>query len=495
MFQKPIFDKLKEYHFRFQHVTIIFGILIFLQLIISYINKATIRDFLSSTQEWYQRESAEELANLTTANLELILETINPNEIKSFSSYAKIRQSFNIIFSQQSLQHDIKELCLLVRKDTAIYSIDDGAVLYNYLYNDSALIETSPKHKPAVSLYKKVWEEIIEKEEIKTVVSEDGVYNIFVPLVVKGEYIGTMYVKMQKDFSIISEKVIASYNESSIIYISLILFGLLAMYFVSTYTVKERDEVQMELLKQHSENLIKEINYQKELLFTKRIYHTHHKAEKIMGFIKDDLRSLTPENIGVIQARMTKYSNFISRVIYDMKWYDPPVQTIRNQLFQTDINEVIQFLVDCVFTRTSTKTENIVFNLQFEKNLPKIAINEYVIWEILEPIMQNSIDHSGGNLNIITITTAIDRAAKQLIVKIADNGKGLAENLIETNEYGIKKLFMESVSTKQMENPNSGYGCYIAYEMCKRCGWSIDAENLPEGGCVFTIIINNISET
>jgi light-regulated signal transduction histidine kinase (bacteriophytochrome) len=214
-----------------------------------------------------------------------------------------------------------------------------------------------------------------------------------------------------------------------------------------------------------------------------------------MGFIKDDLRSLTPENIGDVQSRMTKYSNFISRVIYDMKWYDPPVQTIRNQLFQTDLNEVIQFLVDCVFLRTSTKTENIVFNLQFQKNLPKIAINEYVIWEIFEPIIQNSIDHAGVELNIITITTAINSGAKKLLVTIADNGKGLSKDLLETNEYGIKKLFLESVSTKQMENPNSGYGCYIAYEMCKRCGWMIDAENLPGGGCVFTITINNISET
>lgn len=493
MSQKNIFDKLKEYHFRFQHVTIIFGILVFLQLIISYINKATIRDFLSSTQEWYQRESAEELANLTTANLELILETVNPAEPRPSSSYAKIRQSFNIIFSQQSLQHDIKELCLLVRKDSTAFSIDDGTVLYNYLYNDSIDVASSTKHKAAIDLYEKVWKDLLAKEEIKTVVGEDGVYNIFVPLVVKGEYIGTMFVKMQKDFSIISEKVIASYNESSIIYISLILFGLLAMYFVSTYTVKERDEVQMQLLKQHSENLIKEINYQKELLFTKRIYHTHHKAEKIMGFIKDDLRSLTPANITEVQARMTKYSNFISRVIYDMKWYDPPVQTIRNQLFQTDINEVIQFLVDCVFLRTSTKTENIVFKLQFEKPLPKIAINEYVIWEILEPIIQNSIDHSGGSYNIITITTSSSREAKALTVSIADNGKGLAPELIETNEKGIKKLFLESVSTKQMENPNSGYGCYIAYEMCKRCGWTIDAENLPQGGCEFKITINNIS--
>ena len=41
--------------------------------------------------------------------------------------------------------------------------------------------------------------------------------------------------------------------------------------------------------------LTKQITYEKELIFTKRIYHTHHKAEKIMGFIKEDLRHYLPK--------------------------------------------------------------------------------------------------------------------------------------------------------------------------------------------------------
>ncbi len=490
MSKPKLFENLKEYHFRFQHITVIFGVLIVLQLVISYINKATIRDFLGTTQEWYQRGSAEELANLTTANLELLLETINPDEISSYESYAKIRQSFNIIFSQQSLQHDIRELCLIVSRDSSVYSIDDGTRLYDYLFKDSISQNHPENHRAAVGIFKGIWPDLVASEEIMTIRGENGVYNIFVPLVVKGEYLGTMFVKMQPDFSMITEKIIASYNESSIIYVSLILMGLVAMYFISSYTVKERDEVQKKLLQQHGENLSKEITYQKELLFTKRIYHTHHKAEKIMGFIKDDMRAITPENISEIRSRMIKYSNFISRVIYDMKWYDPPVQTIRNQLFRTDLNEVIRFLVQNVFTRISSQTEAFTFNLKLADNLPKIAINEYVIWEILEPLIQNSIEHGGLNEIEITITTLFITDTGVLTVTIADNGNGLPEGLTEKDSNGIKKLFIESVSTKQKSNPNSGYGCYIAYEMCKRCGWIIDAENLPGKGCIFTITIN-----
>jgi hypothetical protein len=37
------------------------------------------------------------------------------------------------------------------------------------------------------------------------------------------------------------------------------------------------------------------------------------------------------------------------------------------------------------------------------------------------------------------------------------------------------------------DQQHAGYGCYIAYELAKqRCGWDLDAENLPEGGCRFT---------
>ena len=35
---------------------------------------------------------------------------------------------------------------------------------------------------------------------------------------------------------------------------------------------------------------------------------------------------------------------------------------------------------------------------------------------------------------------------------------------------------------KKIANRNSGYGCYISYQLAvSKCNWQIDAENLPEG--------------
>ena len=90
-----------------------------------------------------------------------------------------------------------------------------------------------------------------------------------------------------------------------------------------------------------------------------------------------------------------------------MKWYDPPVQTIRNQMFRTNLNEVIKFIIDNIFLRISTKQTGYEFNLETDPNLPTVSVNEFVIWEIIEPLIQNSIDHGGNGHLIIKCKTIL----------------------------------------------------------------------------------------
>jgi len=492
MSKKKIIEKFREYHFEFKHLTVLFIILFSFQLFLSFINKSSIAGFLHNTQEWYQKDSAEKLANLTTTSIELLLEAINPKEKPDDEAVNRVIQSFDIIFSQQVLEHNIQEICIIVEKNGEIFTIDDGKVFFSYLLEGHINSESNrTNHLNARKLYRTIKDEVIKTEQIKSILSDKQTFNTFVPLVLRGEFIGVLYLRNTPNFSFITDQIISSYDETSVIYLSLILFGLLAMYFISSYTVKERDEAQKLLFVEHEENLKKQINYQKELLFTKRIYHTHHKAEKIMGFIKEDLRALKNENTQEIKERVTKYSNFISRVIYDMKWYDPPIQTIRNQIFRTNLNEVIQFLLNHIFLRISASTKAFEFKLDLDETLPPVPINEFVIWEILEPIIQNSIEHGGEAYLNIYIITRYNIENKISTITIADNGIGILPELLEVNKEGIQKLFQENVSSKKSEMQNVGYGCYIAYEMSKRCGWEIKAENIPDGGCRFIISIKN----
>jgi hypothetical protein len=489
---KKFADKIKEYHFEFKHVTVLFIVIFTFQLIVSFINKSAIKNFLNNTQNWYQKESAEEIANLTTTSLELVLESIGSREQSQKDSEEKIIQAFDIIFSQQLLKHNIQGLYMLVRLGEKVFAIDDGRTLYSFLVDHNQVHSTDDYSMiTVIELYEKIEKELSSKEQIKSIITGEKTFHIFVPFVLRGEYIGAVYMKNTPDFSFITNEIITNYDETSIIYLSLILLGLIAMYFISSYTVKERDETQKKFFEEHETNLKKQIAYDKELIFTKRIYHTHHKAEKIMGFIKDDLRNLSAENINETKYRVSKYSNFVSRVIYDMKWYDPPVQTIRNQIFRTNLNEVIKFMVDNIFLRISSKSSAYEIKLDIDPKLPLVPVNEFVVWEIIEPLIQNSIDHADKSNIIVSCKTKYDEISKTSYVIIEDNGRGISSDLLDMNDEGIQKIFIENTTTKNTGLQNSGYGCYIAYEMTKRCGWEIDVVNLDNGGCRFTLKISN----
>src|SRR3990172_12601426 len=154
---KKLVAKIKEYHFEFKHVTVLFIILFAFQLIVSFINKSAIKSFLNNTQEWYQKESAEEIANLTTTSLELVLESVGSKENLQKEKEEKIVQSFDIIFSQQQLKHNIQGLYILVRFGDNVYAIDDGRTLLSFLIDHNQSVQTNDKNKLAViDMYEKI---------------------------------------------------------------------------------------------------------------------------------------------------------------------------------------------------------------------------------------------------------------------------------------------------------------------------------------------------
>lgn len=485
-----IFDKLQPYHFQLKHVIVLFTILLIFQLAISFVHKLSLRDFLVQTQDWYQRDSAEKLANLTATSLELLLETTLQNPDMALEEQRKMIQSFNIILSQQILQEHVEDLCVLVRNGDEIYAIDNGQDLFDFLVLQRLhATPASPQHQAVIRLYRQHQETLRASEQILTRLEGRQTFHVFVPFVPRGEYMGAVYMKNTPDFSFITNEIITSYNQTSLMFVALIVFGLLAMFYISSYTLRERDDAQTQLLETREKQIAELVHYQKEALFTKRIYHTHHKAEKVMGFIKEDLRLLERERIDEIKYRVTRYANFISRVIYDMKWYDPPLQTIRNPIFKTNLNEVITFIVNHIFCRVATDNNLIDYVMALDETIPSIPVNEFVIWEILEPLIQNSVDHGGEGSLRVTVATRHFQEQGRIELTVGDNGRGIAAELLEVGDSGIKRIFLEHTSTKN-DSQNNGYGCYIAHEFAvQRCGWKMDAENLPQGGCQFIISI------
>ena len=484
--------KFKHIQFGWKHILVIFIILIIFQVFVSHLQQNTLRGLLSDTMDWYKKNSAEQIGNLTTTSLELLLES-DPldNSEDKVNRERNIIHALNSILKQPLMKRNVEEMCVILPHNNGFVAMDLGQALYAYFYNRevSDTFINSSYHR-AVTRYAGIHSNMIESELITSFQEEQNIFHVYVPLVPYGEYSGAVYLKIHPDVSFISQQILSSFNKTILVFSSLILTGLLAMFYISTYTLRERDEARELLYKERETHLQEHIAQKKEHLFTKRIYHTHHKAEKVMGFINEDLENVDETNIKEIKYRVSKYANFISRVIYDMKWYSPPIQTMRNQAFRTNLNELLRFIINNIFLRISFPVKNIEFKFNLDESLPCIPVNEFVVWEVIEPLIQNSIDHSNKDVIIVTIGTSYNEMEKCSTLTIEDNGQGILPDLLIKNEFGVKRIFLENISTKE-EGENCGYGCYLAYEISKRCGWELDAANRESGGSRITIFLKH----
>ena len=486
--------KLSKYRFEIRHIIVLFAVLISFQIILALLQKSLLGGFLQGTQNWFQKYYAERIAIVTSASLELLYQNQSPVKTEYDSTDNAMVYSLNVFIKQQLIQRSIEDIRLILLKDKRLYVISNGQAMYAYFKGTLRPYagDTTSGASQAVRYFLLVQNDLKEHEKITSALTGEKTFNVLVPFVPEGEYIGALYMRITPDFSFLTNEVRSNADELSIVFSALILVGLIAIFAVSSLAVRERNDMQQKLFAEHQEYLANQIRLEKESLFTRRIYHTHHKAEKIIGFIKEDARRMNPQNLDELKGRVLTYANFISRIIYDMKWYDQDINTIVNPIFNADINSVIGFIVNHVFLRISSKNEMFAFRLELEPSLPPVHVNEFIVWEILEPLIQNSIDHGGKNSLTIRIETHYSREEGVTRVTIADDGVGIAEELLQPGARGIKRIFLEQETTKGGGGMHSGYGCYIAYQLAVgKCGWNLDAENLPAGGCRFMIAIRN----
>lgn len=470
----------KKIHFDLYHITILLITIILSQVILSYINVKSIEEVTQESIRIYKWQSAERIADLTTATLELIAQPIYTQSVND-DLKSTIIESIDYTFTQEIMQKNIDDICLLVMDEkNYVVPLEDGEEIYNFLSNGAYTYREEQNKEIAKKLFKNSYYNLFKNEAISTLVKDNVSFHILVPFSKHGEIIGAVYMKITPNFDHIFHAIIGSYNMSGSLVSALILLTLLGMFFITSFLVKERDNAQELLFLNKEKQIRAETARQKESFFTKRIYHAHHKAEKIVGFIKQDLYSLNNNNIELIKNRMFKYSSFIGRVIYDMKTYNPPINVIRNQSFNSNLNEIIIFIVDNIFKRVFKEGTQYSFNLDLDKNVPILRVNEYVIWQMIEPLIQNCIDHNKKRKVDIIIKTEYDEITNKTFLYIYDNGEGVKEELLEYNHLGIKRIFSEGTSSKD-STTNSGYGCFIAYESSRLCGWKIDLINIAQG--------------
>ena len=319
-----------RFHLGINHILVLFFILILFQLMLSYVHQISKQNILNQTLEIIKMESAERIAHQSSIALELILE----NTLDNPAEYHRENiRAIDVTLNQILLERNTFAAGLLVQRDERMYLLRSGESILHYIMN-GRISETALQ--PSSSIYKNARQEnlaTLSEGRIHSAIENAEIFHVYVPFLIKGEYRGAYYLEMKPDISSIASEIKNTYGDTGAIFSALILFGLLAMYYLSIYILRERNNALEILYSEREKQLTERIEREKEHIFTRRIYHAHHKAEKIMGFIKSDLRAMTRENMDVMKSVIIRYGNFISRIIYDMKSYDPPIHTIRNPIW------------------------------------------------------------------------------------------------------------------------------------------------------------------
>jgi hypothetical protein len=475
----------KLFHFEIYHFIIILIVVVISQLLIPVINSFNTKKLIDQVMDYYRWDVAERMADQTTTSLELLFQRVYETSYQQDILKQATIEAIDIIIYQENLQRNVEDFFIILGKGNNIRFYNTGGRLFEAVFNNKELADpVSIQDKDfIIDWYKRVSQKLYKDETIQYTTEQSNIFLFLVPFSVKGEVSGAVYMKINPKLEDIERAFISSFRQTGALFSILIFLGILAMFVMTNYIINERDVAQEELYKKKALKLTKDIENQKENMFVQRIYHAHHKVEKIIGFVKQDLLKWPDDLSTDIKGRINKYINFIGRVIYSMKTINPPISVNINPNFKTNVNEVLIFIVQHIFRRVYKEGQQFKFETQFDDGVPIIHINEFVMWEICEPIINNAIDHNKSGKTIITITTVYIHSKKMISIQIKDNGIGIDKSLLKVGKDGVKIIFNQHSTTKK-KSVNSGNGCYIAYENCKRCGWQLDADNNSDGAIV-----------
>lgn len=121
-------------------------------------------------------------------------------------------------------------------------------------------------------------------------------------------------------------------------------------------------------------------------------------------------------------------------------------------------------------------------DIEFDVDLDDIEYvgAESLLHHVWDNLIGNAVKFSpqGG-----TIRIRMEKKNKQIIFSIEDSGPGISE---DAKKHIFDKFYQEDSSHKEEGN---GLGLALVKQILHICGGNVTAENIPDGGCKFSVIL------
>ena len=187
-----------------------------------------------------------------------------------------------------------------------------------------------------------------------------------------------------------------------------------------------------------------------------------------------DLKKQSKEKILEITSNINKTAKRLER-------YTESIRTI-NALEDIEINRkeisTRKFIEDVKSDlKQMTKSKGIGLDLEAEKLFKeKIKIDSYIIYRILENIVNNALRYSKEKINL-----SFNIQENYLIISIVDDGIGFSEDVLKERN----NLIIPTSS----DDKHCGLGLVISRILCKKHGGKLELSNDISGGAKVKIFI------
>jgi len=136
------------------------------------------------------------------------------------------------------------------------------------------------------------------------------------------------------------------------------------------------------------------------------------------------------------------------------------------------------------FIQHHSELSNIEIEKNYDTNIPPLLLDEKKIKQVLMNLIMNA-KHAVGKAGAIRLSTAYNRSARQVTIKIADTGCGIEKK-------NISHIFDPFFTTKQT-GEGTGLGLSVSYGIIKNHGGNISVESEPGKGATFTVVLTAAS--
>ncbi|MEE4265629.1 MAG: ATP-binding protein [Desulfobacteraceae bacterium] len=150
-----------------------------------------------------------------------------------------------------------------------------------------------------------------------------------------------------------------------------------------------------------------------------------------------------------------------------------------------DVIRVDEALDDVInFIQQHAGLENIEIKRQYQATMPEMLLDEKKIKQVFINLIMNA-KHAIGPQGSLSISTAFNPVAGQIIVKIADTGHGIEEK-------NLARIFDPFFTTKPT-GEGTGLGLSVSYGIIKNHGGDILVESRVGQGSTFTVVLPLVS--